>query len=29
VIVELYRENFDTIVEINEGYQHICTSIST
>lgn len=23
IIVELYRENFDTIVEIYEGYQHV------
>lgn len=29
VVVELYRENFGTIVEIYEGYQHLCTELST
>lgn len=29
VIVELYQDNFDEIVEISEGYQHLCDEIST
>jgi len=29
VIVELYRQNFSDIVEINAGYQHVSSCIST
>lgn len=29
VIVELYRENFDSIVELYEGYQRLFTQVST